>query len=69
MARSKAQLDNLKKGKATQFQKGEKQAKIVRKGGKASGEAQRKKKLLKECLDNVETIYFSDGKEKIVKAN
>ena len=22
--------------------------------------------LLKECLDNVETIYYSDGKEKIV---
>lgn len=53
MAQSKAQLDNLKKGKATQFQKGEKQAKIGRKGGKASGEAKRKKKLLKECLDEL----------------
>lgn len=53
MAQSKAQLDNLKKGKATQFKKGEKQVKIGRKGGKASGEAKRRKKLLKECLDEL----------------
>lgn len=53
MAQSKAQLDNLKKGKATRFKKGEKQAKIGRKGGIASGQAKRKKKLLKECLDEL----------------
>jgi hypothetical protein len=29
------------------------QRKIARKGGKASGEARRKKKLLKECLDEL----------------
>lgn len=53
MAQTKKQLDNLKKGKATQFKKGEEQAKIGRKGGKASGEAKRRKKLLKECLDEL----------------
>lgn len=53
MPRSKAQDDNLKKGKATQFKRGEKQARIARKGGIASGEAKRKKKLLKECLDEL----------------
>lgn len=42
---------NLEKGKATRFKAGEKQAEIARKGGIASGEAKRKKKLLKECFD------------------
>lgn len=53
MPRSKAQDDNLKKGKATRFKSGEKAAKSGRKGGIASGEAKRKKKLLKECLDEL----------------
>ena len=46
-------LENLKKGKATQFKTGEEQAKIGRKGGIASGKAKRKKKLLKECFDEL----------------
>lgn len=53
MAQTKAQLDNLKKGKATQFKKGEKQVKIAKEAGKKSGEAKRKKKLLKECLNEL----------------
>lgn len=53
MAQSKAQLDNLKKGKATRFKSGEKAEKSGRKGGIASGQAKRKKKLLKECIDEL----------------
>ena len=65
MARSKAQDDNLKKGKATRFKAGEKQAKIASKGGKASGEAKRRKKLIKECLDELlEKEYENKAGEK-----
>ena len=39
---------NLKKGVATQFKAGEKQAEIARKGGIASGEAKRRNKSLSE---------------------
>lgn len=53
MAQSKAQLDNLKKGKATRFTSGEKAVKSGSKGGKKSGEAKRRKKLLKECFDEL----------------
>ena len=53
MAQTKAQLDNLKKGKATRFKSGENAVKSGQKGGKASGEAKRKKKLLKECLNEL----------------
>lgn len=42
---------NLEKGKATRFKSGEQAVKSGRKGGIASGEAKRKKKLLKECFD------------------
>ena len=45
MPRTK-QNENLKKGKATQFQTGEKQVEIARQGGIASGIAKRKKKTL-----------------------
>lgn len=62
MAQSKAQLDNLKKGKATQFKTGEKQAAIAKKGGIASGEAKRRKKLLKECLDELLEKDYMDKK-------
>ena len=47
------QNKNLEKGKATRFKAGEKQVKIAQKGGKASGEAKKKKKLLKECFDEL----------------
>ena len=58
-----ANEENLKKGKATQFKTGEEQVKIARKGGKASGESRRKRKLLKEHLELLlETkIQTSDG--------
>lgn len=45
--------ENLKKGKATQFKSGEKQASISRKGGIASGEAKRKAKSLREYAELV----------------
>lgn len=45
--------ENLKKGKATQFKAGEKQAAIAKKGGIASGKAKREKKLLKDCFDEL----------------
>lgn len=44
MARPK----NAEKG---EFKTGDEQVKIARKGGKASGEARRRKKELRECLD------------------
>lgn len=53
MAQTKKQLDNLKKGEATRFKSGEKAVNSGRKGGKASGVAKRKKKLLKECLEEL----------------
>ncbi len=39
---------NLIKGKATQFRTGEEQAKIAKKGGKASGRKRREQKTYKE---------------------
>lgn len=62
MARSKAQLDNLEKGKATRFKSGVKAANSGRKGGIASGEAKRRKKLLKECLDELLEKDYVDKK-------
>lgn len=47
-----ANNENLKKGKATQFKAGEKQAEIARKGGIASGEAKRKKKNLQKAMED-----------------
>lgn len=43
--------ENLKNGKDTQFQTGEEQAKIARKGGIASGEARRRKRTLRELAE------------------
>lgn len=45
-----ANEQNLKKGIATQFQTGEEQVKIARKGGIKSGEARREKRLLKDAI-------------------
>lgn len=43
-------------GKDTQFQRGEKQAKIAQKGGIASGEAKREKKQFAELLAMVDAM-------------
>lgn len=45
-----ANIENLKKGKATQFQSGEKAAENGKKGGIASGEAKRQKNTVKSIL-------------------
>lgn len=45
-----ANNENLKKGKATQFKSGEEAVKNGRKGGIASGEAKREKKLIKDRI-------------------
>ena len=67
MAQQKAKKPlpkNLEKGKATRFKSGEKAVESGRKGGKASGEAKRKKKLLKDCFDALLEMEFKnkDGK-------
>lgn len=46
-----ANNDNLKKGKATQFQSGDKAAKNGKKGGIASGIARREKKNMREWAE------------------
>lgn len=53
-------------GKDTQFQTGEEQAKIARKGGIASGEAKREKKEFRELLAMVDampmkSMAFTEG--------
>lgn len=45
-----ANEENLKKGEATRFRTGEEQVKIAKKGGIASGEARREKKLIKDRI-------------------
>ena len=47
------QLENLKKGKATQFKTGEQQAKIASAGGKASAEKARRKKAFAETFNEI----------------
>lgn len=42
---------NLKKGKPTQFRTGEEQARIAKKGGKASGKSRREKKTIQNILN------------------
>ena len=42
--------ENLKKGEATQFRSGEEAARNGRDGGRASGEARRRRKLLRESI-------------------
>lgn len=46
-----ANEQNLEKGRATRFKSGEEAAKAGRKGGKASGEAKRKRKAFAEAFD------------------
>lgn len=53
---------NLEKGKATQFQSGEKAAKSGKKGGVASGVARREKKALKTTLETLLSMPIEDGK-------
>ena len=57
-----ANEENLKKGKETQFQSGEKAARNGQKGGIKSGEVRRRKKLLKECMENLLQMPVSDKK-------
>lgn len=49
------QMENLKKGKNTQFKSGEEAARMGRKGGKASGESKQIKSTItqavKDCVD------------------
>lgn len=47
------QLENLKKGKATQFKAGEQQAKIASQGGKASQERAKKRKAFAETFNDI----------------
>lgn len=59
-------LDNLKKGKATQFKTGEEQAKIASEGGKQSGTTRRAKADLREDAQTVldGTYKVTDKKTK-----
>lgn len=52
---TKKQLENLRKGKATQFRTGEEQARIAKKGGVASGQSRRRLKTLRELDDEFTT--------------
>ena len=58
-----ANEQNLVKGKETRFKTGEEQVEIARKGGKASGEAKRRKKDMKERLETLLSMTISKGKE------
>ena len=63
---TKKQLANLAKGIATRFQTGEKQARIAKKGGIASGKAKRKQKTMKEMLEYLlekEVVNKSNGEK------
>lgn len=60
-----ANNENLKKGKATQFKAGEKQAEIARKGGIASGEAKRRKADLRDAVQDIlDGVYKVKGQDK-----
>ena len=53
-------------GKDTQFQTGEEQAKTASDGGKASGEARRRKRLLKESLEiALQMVMKKNGKQAV----
>lgn len=52
--------DIVELGKDTQFRTGEEQAKIASKGGKASGEARRKKKSLRESMQTMLALDLSE---------
>lgn len=57
-----ANNENLINGKATQFKSGEIAVENGRKGGKASGEAKRRKKDMKERLEILLSMPLKDGK-------
>lgn len=57
-----ANEQNLINGKATQFKTGEEQVEIARKGGKASGEAKRRKKDMRERLELLLSMPIGNGK-------
>lgn len=57
-----ANEENLKNGERTQFRTGEEQAKIAKKGGKASGAARRKKKAMKQAAAALLNMNISDAK-------
>lgn len=56
-----ANEQNLKKGKKTQFKTGEKQAKIAKQGGIASGIAKREKKAMKDTLKALLTLPLDES--------
>lgn len=64
------QSDNLKKGIDTQFRTGEEQVEIARRGGKASGEARRRKRTLREIAEMLADESISvpqpDGSSKML---
>lgn len=64
MAQSKAQLDNLKKGKKTQFKAGEEQAKIAKEAGIASGKARNRKARIREIARTIGDTTIPEGKMK-----
>ena len=55
-----ANPENLEKGKATRFRSGEEAANAGRKGGKASGEAKRRRKAFAEALDMLLARDYTD---------
>ena len=61
-----ANEENLKKGAATRFKSGEEAAANGRKGGIASGESKRKRKALRECLEELLAMEQKDKKGKTI---
>jgi len=61
MVQSKAQLDNLKKGKDTQFVSGEKAVRSGKKGGKKSQEVQRQRRKMKDDVAIILNMALKDG--------
>ena len=62
MPRSQAQLDNLKKGKATQFKNGDEAARAAgRKGGKASVAKQRRNRSMNEMFRLMAKMPVKEG--------
>ena len=59
---------NLLKGKATEFRSGEEAARNGKKGGKASGEARRKRKAMKSVLNELLTMPAESDEAKTALA-
>ena len=60
--------ENLKKGESTQFRTGEEQAKIAQKGGKASGEARRRKKAMRQAAAELLNMNIAGGQSEVTNA-